>query len=306
MMKAGRPKMTSMHGSWFRSLVAALSLGAAFTGTATVWAQGFGPDPFRPYNSEYDPYVYPMGPASPGAGQSGPMNVPGNRNANQYQNFLNELEGPSSSSGGDRYGIGQPYYRSVVDRHFRPVYQPKVIADRSFEDTQRLINEKYFAYLEEKDPRKRARLLKDYTQARTLASRKLSTRRETPARILESATRLESELDSTIPGRTTDRASASGSAARSSLPAPPRLRSGLLDFSRERDSRTLPPPPPLPFGSSARTGTGTRRTPTDMLNRARSLDNPVDGRSKPAAKGAKDARSNLRLPPPPSLSPGND
>ena len=29
-------------------------------GTTAVWAQGFGPDPFRPYNSQYDPYVYPM------------------------------------------------------------------------------------------------------------------------------------------------------------------------------------------------------------------------------------------------------
>jgi len=291
--------MTSMHANWFRVLIAALSLGAAATGTTTVWAQGFGPDPFRPYNSQYDPYTYPMGPAGPGAGQSGMLNGSGIRNANQYQNFLNELQGPSYSNS-ERYGIGQPYYRSTVtDRRFRPEYQPKMKAERSFEDIQRLINDKYFAYLDEKDPKKRARLLKDYHQAQTLATRKLSTRRESPERILESATRPESEPESTTTGRT----SASGLAPRSALPTPPRIRSGLIDSSRGGDSRTLPPPPPLPFGPSTRTG--TRRTPTDVLNRARSLDNPVDGQSKPAAKGARDPRSN-RLPPPPSLSPGND
>ena len=26
---------------------------------STALAQGFGPDPFRPYNSRYDPFVYP-------------------------------------------------------------------------------------------------------------------------------------------------------------------------------------------------------------------------------------------------------
>jgi hypothetical protein len=291
--------MTSTHANWFRSLIAALSLGAGMTGTTTVWAQGFGPDPFRPYNSQYDPYVYPMGPAGPGAGQGGSMNAPGIRSANQYQSFLNELQGPSYSNG-ERYGIGQPYYRSTVDpsyiKHYRPDYQPKVKSERFFEDTQRLINEKYFAYLDEKDPKKRARLLKDYHQARTRA---LSTGRESPSRILESATRLESEPESTTPGR----ASAPGLAPRSGLPTSPRIRSGLLDSSREGDSRSLPPAPALPFGSSTRTG--TRRTPIDVLNRARSLDKPIDGRSKPAAKGAKAPRSNLR-PPPPSLSPGND
>ncbi len=44
-------------------------------GTTTVWAQGFGPDPFRPYNSQYEPYVRAIGPASPAAGQSGLMNA---------------------------------------------------------------------------------------------------------------------------------------------------------------------------------------------------------------------------------------
>jgi len=298
--------MTSTHANWFRSLIAALSLGAAVTGTTTVWAQGFGPDPFRPYNSQYDPYVYPMGPAGPGAGQGGAMNGAGVRSANQYQNFLNDLQGPSYSNG-ERYGIGQPYYRSTVDpsyiKHYRPDYQPKMKTERSFEDTQRLINDKYFAYLEEKDPKKRAHLLNDYHQARTLAARALSTRRESPARTLESATRLERELESTTTGRTTGRASSSALTPRSDLPASPRIRSGSLDSSRERESRSLPPAPTLPFGPSTRTG--ARRTPTDVLNRAGSGDKPIDRQSKPATKGAKAPKSNLR-PPPPSLSPGND
>ena len=62
--------MTSTHVSWLRRLIAGVTLGASVMGTTTVWAQGFGPDPFRPYNSQYEPYVRAIGPASPAAGQS--------------------------------------------------------------------------------------------------------------------------------------------------------------------------------------------------------------------------------------------
>jgi len=298
--------MTWMHGNWPRFLSAAITLGALMTVTPTVRAQGFGPDPFRPYNSQYDPYVYPMGPAGPGAGQSAAMNGGGIRGANQYQNFLNELQGPAISNGA-RYGIGQPYYQSTVDpnyiKYYRPPYQPRQKAERSFEETQRLINEKYFAYFAEKDPKKRAQLLKDAYRARSLATRALSTRREDPTRMLESATRPDSDPRSTATGRSTERSSSGGSTARSGIPASPRLRSGVIDSSRGSSSRSLPPSPALPFGTSTRTG--AQRSPTDVLKRANSLDRPTDGQSKPAAKGARDTRSNA-VPAAPSPSLTND
>ena len=202
--------MTSTHVSWLRRLIAGVTLGASVMGTTTVWAQGFGPDPFRPYNSQYEPYVRAIGPASPAAGQSAPMNAIGNRGANQFQSFLNELQGPVNTFDptGDRFGIGQPYYRSTVDpafsRLYRPAFLPREKAERTFEETQRLINEKYFAYFEEKDPRKRARLLRDFNQAQSRVSRAFSARREDSSRILESATRTESEPRSRTTGRSTD------------------------------------------------------------------------------------------------------
>jgi hypothetical protein len=289
--------MTSTHVSWLRRLIAAVTLGASVMGTTTVWAQGFGPDPFRPYNSQYEPYVRAIGPASPAAGQSAPMNAIGNRGANQFQSFLNELQAPANTFDpmGDRFGIGQPYYRSTVDPAFsklyRPAFLPREKAERSFEETQRLINEKYFAYFEEKDPRKRARLLRDFNQAQARVSRAFSARREDPARILESTTGTESEPRSRATGRSTDLSGPSAS---------PRRTLGSAGSSLGSGSRSLPPAPALPLGIS--TGTGTRRTPLDVLNRTR---RPSNGQSKPAAKGAKDTRSGSP-PPLPRLSPSDE
>ena len=133
------------------------------------------------------------------------MNTPGLRGANQYQNFLSDLQGPANGNN-EHNGIGMPYYRSVIKPeylpYYRPPYQPRVKTEKSFEETQRLISEKYFAYFEEKDPKKRARLLKDYSRARMLANRELSVRREDPAHILDPSTRLESEPRSSMFGRT--------------------------------------------------------------------------------------------------------
>jgi hypothetical protein len=289
--------MTATHMNWLRRLIAGVTLGASVMGAATVWAQGFGPDPFRPYNSQYEPYVRAIGPASPAAGQSAPMNGIGNRSANQFQGFLNELQGPANTFDpmGDRFGIGQPYYRSTVDpafsKRFRPAFLPREKAERSFEETQRLIDEKYFAYFEEKDPRKRARLLRDFNQAQARVSRAFSARREDPARILESATGTESEPRSKTTGRSMDPSSPTASPR-------PTLDSAGSSFGG--GSRSLPPAPALPLGIS--TGSGTRRTPLDALNRAR---RPSNSQSKPAAKGGIDTRSSSR-PPAPRLFPSDE
>ena len=96
--------------------------------TSTLLAQGYGPDPFRPYNSQYDPYTYPMGPASPaGGGRSDIMTRMGNSGANQYQGYLDELAG-QARQGSERYGIGMPYYRSAVDPNFDPEGNARISA----------------------------------------------------------------------------------------------------------------------------------------------------------------------------------
>ncbi len=123
----------------------------------TAWAQpSFGPDPFRPYLNRYDPYVYPMGPASPIAGGSEMMLRQGNRGANQFQSYLDGISGPGRDTT-DRAGIGMPYYRSSVNpswggSRFRD-YQPNARTTPTFEQTQRQVTDKYFAYFSERDPK---------------------------------------------------------------------------------------------------------------------------------------------------------
>ena len=101
-----------------------------------------GPDPFRPYNRQYDPYTYPMGPPGAEAGQFvGGMPRSGIRGANQYQNYLDDLQG-SSRSGVERYGIGMPYYRSSIDSSYDPngtrEYRPNQKVDQSYDESQEL------------------------------------------------------------------------------------------------------------------------------------------------------------------------
>ena len=44
-----------------------LCVAAAPLGLSMAHAQGFGPDPFRPFNSQYVQYVYPIRPETGGA-----------------------------------------------------------------------------------------------------------------------------------------------------------------------------------------------------------------------------------------------
>lgn len=185
--------MTLYRAHRLRSLLIGLAVLAVPTGASGVRAQGLGPDPFRPYNRQYDPYTVPMSPADAVPGQFvGGLPRSGIRGANQYQNYLEELQGASREST-ERYGIGMPYYRSAVDPSFVDPkgtrdYKPNRDADRSYEELQGQVMQKYLAYLTEKDPKKRAALLKDYNRSRGKFERVLSARREDPKRVLEVVT----------------------------------------------------------------------------------------------------------------------
>lgn len=133
-------------------------------------AQGFGPDPFRPYNSQYDSAVFPIAP--------GPMSAFGNtmlnqnqggvRGANQFENYLESI--------GDGRGGARRYDQAnrAYDRQFGRQYQPNRKADAGFQERQEEVSELYFRYLREQDPRKRAELLREYKLARGRATRQLS------------------------------------------------------------------------------------------------------------------------------------
>jgi hypothetical protein len=265
--------MNLTRAHWLRSLFTGLAIVVAPAGASTLWAQGYGPDPFRPYNRQYDPYTYPLGPATPEAGQSGAAaSRSGVRGANQFQNYMEELQG-ATRQGTEKYGIGMPYYRSSVDSSYDPngtrEYRPNHKADRSYDQTQDLVTRKYLAYFTERDPKKRAALLKDYNQTHGKISRALSTRRENPSRVLDSA----AGLDDPAGGP----AVAADSAPRNSTTTDRAARTNAAEPARRAGSSNIPPPPPL-FGTGSSRGTRTPRTPDDVLNRSRRL-NADDGAS---------------------------
>jgi hypothetical protein len=284
--------MVSSRKRRLRSLLIGLGILAAPVGASTGWAQSI--DPFRPFNSQYDAYRYPIGPATPEGGQSAPMSLSGVRGANQFQNYLNEIQG-AGRDGVGRSGIGIPYYRSAVDPRFDPKgdreYRPNRETDRTFEQTQAEITDKYFAFFTEKDPKKRAELLRDFNGARSRVTRALSARRESPERFREAVISRD-DLDSrpsAATGRRTDtlrksaesKPRASSAAAPSSMPSSDRARDGL--------SPSIPPAPPLFPGLGTR-GSRPRRSPSDILNRSLRL-NTDDDETAPGSSARTPSRS---------------
>jgi hypothetical protein len=273
--------MTSNFANRFCSRVGFAVLLAFLGSVPSVLAQGQGPDPFQPYTSQYNPYTYPMGPASPEAGQSGTRSGGnGFRGSNRFQELMDEVGGERGRS-----GIGTPYFRNSVDPAFDTAnrsYRPNQKADLSFEESQRLVTQKYLAYLSERDPRRRAELLKEYRRSQRSANRALSVRPDSPSRLLENASR-----------RTAGATDAASTEARSrgSATASGRAASGRLNA--EKPPTGIGPPPPISSVRRApRSAAGTEPSPSDVLERARQRDlgtsalddAPADPEEKPAPR----------------------
>ena len=137
-------------------------------------AQGMGPDPFRPYNAQYDAFVFPIAPGPMDAGFNNGLPRAGIRGANQFENYLNSLQGTGSHA-----APGTPYYKAnrAYDREFNRDYRPNREADARFDTNQEMVTELYFRYLRKKDPQKRAEIFKDYNRARSRADRDLASPR---------------------------------------------------------------------------------------------------------------------------------
>ena len=191
-----RTESTAMNWSWnlacwsgksgvLRHAVVSLLIGMLLP--AAVHGQGFGPDPFQPYNSQYAPFVTPVAPGPLDYGYYGAGR--GVRGANQFQEYLNSLETRAAGARAGGAGVGVPYYQGnrAYDEEFGRIYQPNKAADQRFEATQASLNQLYFDYLREKDPKKRAELFRNYNRARSRADRELAFPRN--ARGSQTATR---------------------------------------------------------------------------------------------------------------------
>jgi hypothetical protein len=293
----GDRSMNSTRGNCLRSLLAGVSIAAAPAGAPAARAQGYGPDPFQPYNAQYEPFSYPLGPANPAAGQSAGANVrSGVRGANDWENYMNSLVG-AGRQGTEKYGIGMPYHRAAVDPRFdkdgRREYRPNRKADAAFERTRELVAEKYLAYFSERDPARRAALLRDYSRLQRRVTRALSASGDDQTRLLSAVAEPGNSRRSNPPALSRDEESR-GTENRA-------LRSNEAERSdslRSR-SRSIPPPPPLPPGAAAR----PRRTPDQVLERAQRIggsDRLVpDARGRSAA-GRRNRATTIPPAPPPS------
>ena len=280
--------MRSHRVRWLGSSALAAAIVLLPAATATVRAQpGFGPDPFWPYNNQYAPYTTPMGPAGPDGGLGGTMNArDGLRNSNQFQNYLDSLQGSPGRNVSDRSNIGMPYYRSAVDPSFETKgrglrqYQPNLRSTERFEDSQRRVADTYFQYYSERDPSRRAALLKDYRLARRDAALALSGRGRPTSRLLDSPAPTEPA---------SRRAGRSGSAA---------SRAATEDRSRDETDRFGPAPEVPTFGSRRSSSPAPRRStsslPSDVLNRSRAMDRETGTLPSPGSPSIPSARPRTR------------
>ncbi len=278
---------SSGSSKWAMLIHTALPLMFGVSLTTAADAQGFGPDPFQPYNSQYAPFVTPV---APGPLDYGFMMGQGVRGANQFESYLNSLQTSAAGARAGNAGVGVPHFQAnrAYDKQFDRLYQPNRTADKRFEANQTLVNQLYFAYLREKDPKKRAEIFRNYSRARSRADREL----DSPRGLLggQSGTR-----STRREGPATSTAGATGARERDLLSAPPpatsntgrsRTRSGT-----SRADSSLGPPPPL-GGSRGSIGSDLGVKPSQVLDRATRSDR-VRG-PRPRAPG-----EDLSNPPPP-------
>jgi len=279
----------SSRSTMLRNTALPLLLGVLLATAAR--GQGFGPDPFQPYNQQYAPFVTPT---APGPMDYGYYNGPGRgiRGANQFQDYLQSLQTSAAGSRAGGASVSIPYYQAnrAYDREFGRIYEPNKAADQRFEANQASVNELYFQYLRAKDPKKRAEIFRNYTRARSRADRDLAFPRGVGA---QSGARATTRRE----GPATSREDTARATDRDLLATPP---PAISDTPRSRarsarsggDSSLGPPPSPL-GRSRASTGSSGSATPSQVLDRAVRPDRSRTG-PRPRSPGA-----DLSSPPPP-------
>jgi hypothetical protein len=267
-------------------LLVVLAVGWLALPAARVMGQ-LTPDPYNivgEYNGQYAPFMYAIEPAPGGMfpNQARLQERAGYRSANRFQNYVESLDGSLPESDlpnlGRRSGAGTPYYRAnrQYDRDFGRIYQPNEVADKSFYTDQDSRNSRYFEAMRERDPRKRAQLLREYNMENLRSARSLSTVRNAPGRESSRVAPRSPSLPDSDP-LPEPRAPLSGGSARgrSTLAPPGSLRSGTrsgLD-SRRALARPRSLTAPLRGGLGDDLDTApSRRLPSDILERSDRLD----------------------------------
>lgn len=283
------------------TIAAALATGAASTAVAQVGG-GMGPDPYRPYSSQFDPFIYPV-PSN--GGQVLPSNAAlgraGLMRANRFQEFLDNSS----------FGTGNSNYRTQRrlnrDESHVSQYQPNRAVDEKsgFYEKKEYVSQVYFSYLRESDPKKRAELLKKYQQARAR-----------PARDFAAADGRDAAAEEGADGGGADESTAAGRAGRRGAGA---RRSALESPSRvppsperesSRSSRTGRPDAPSPLQERRTTApeAPASSSPAETLEESLRRDRRL--RTSPLRRGIVNPRSSRTpspspAPPPPPIQRSN-
>lgn len=274
--------------SFLAKVLTGLALPLAATQAPQALAQGgFGADPYRPYNNQYDAFVFPIAPGEGGVVPSeGAMSRAGMARANRFQDYMN---GVTNSDYRTQRRLDP---RSESSAQYRP--NRKVDEESGYNKKQEMVSEAYFAYIREKDPRKRAELLKDYQkiQAKPIKEFALEAKRKA------------ARTDAGLAG---------------DKPPPPRLKRGASDSSSGSPSRSGtglkgtdtkapasgPAAPTFGLGGIGAPKPSSSR-PSDILEESMKLDKPkgTSGTSSRAgsAPPIRSRSSGRNIPPPPRRS----
>jgi hypothetical protein len=266
-------------------------------------------DPYRPDSAQYDAFVFPIVPNNlglPGAAREAAEynSIGGGSRYNTFDRFLleNDLDSPPATRRRPPVGAGVPYYEYIERRESARGrnYAPNREADRriaEYEDKQANLearrNQLYGKALREKDPTKKAAILREYrdlAKVSDLRSQPFSASREpaaprttAPARMLPAIPRSDAVDTDPVPPvmapATVPNTGTGTNAARSRTPATtpstPTRRSrpeDLLPESRpllpserlereERQRRTRPAPAPAPAQTPASDATAPVPSP---------------------------------------------
>ena len=110
MIRSRNSSSGSSQSTVLRNTVLPLLLGGLLATAAR--GQGFGPDPFLPYNQQYAPFVYPVAPGPMDYGYNNGL-ARGVRGANQFENYLNSLQTSAAGRGREARARAHLIFRPI-------------------------------------------------------------------------------------------------------------------------------------------------------------------------------------------------
>ena len=251
----------------------AMALLVAWAAARPAGAQTLlGVDPYRPYNNAYIPFSVPPAPTSNYNALEG-SRFDGASRANQMGSFYEELYGTSDpGSSFRRSGPGVPYSAAnrQYDNDFNRIYRPNN-GDTQFYEEQKKRDEDYFRALQERDPRKRAELLRSIERRTLESTRDLGPNARRPGNPGSA-----SPSSNPRTGPTDDRGPLDANPVR---PSTPRATSSPAATRGVRPPASTSGSPPSGLGTSPRAS----RSPADPLART-GLEPAADPNS--AAEGS--------------------